>query len=285
MIQKFILLFFIPLFAFALESKDYNENPYMSQARRVILSTYGDNVSIGKKAKDLIKFGRATNIGSSARGTIWFTNADQQNEIYVASNTNSIDTISSGNSSDAVDVVIEGHTETAGNKTFVVQSATLNGQNKVSLDTPLNRVTRLYNANGTTLSGPVYVYENTNISSGKPSDTTKIHLTVAAGENQSEKASTALSSRDYWIVTSIHCHVLEKSANIFVDTRLEVRLPGGVFRPVDDITCTGSTPGLLSFRPYVIIPKNSDVRLTAQGSTTAIDVSGSIFGFLAIIED
>lgn len=260
-----------------------NKDPELIYAEQRILADYGDSVSVASKAKALLKFGRNPNVGTDITGyTIWATGLDQANETYVAANTNSIDTISSSSASDTQQVTIEGHTESGGDKTFVVQTATLNGQNKVTLTTPLNRATRVYNSNSTNLVGNVYVYENTAITAGKPNDTTKIHLTVRAGKNQSEKASTSLSSTDYWIVTGFRGSVLEKTS-AFADVEIQVRSNNGVFRQVEDVACSSSSNGVFEFHPYFIVPPNSDIRLIAVASSASTDVSGSIQGYLAEI--
>lgn len=247
-----------------------------------IRADFGDVVSVAAKKKTLLKFGRNPNVGSSATGyTIWYTGQDQAHETYVAANTNSIDSISSSDS-DTVDVTVEGHTESGGNKTFVIQTVTLTGQTRAPLTTPLNRVTRVYNSSSTNLAGSVFVYENTGLTSGKPTDTTKIHLTIPAGKNQSQKASTSISSTDYWILTSFRGSMLEKTAS-FADVELQIRRPNNVFRAVEDVTCSASHNGMYNFQPYVVVPKNSDVRLVAISDSTSRDVSGSIQGYLAQI--
>lgn len=103
----------------------------IKHAQDIILADYGDIVSVDEKKKDLLKFGRNTNVGTASTGyTIWATGADQANETYVATNTNSIDSISSGASGDtSKSLVVEGHTESGGNKTFVSQSVTTNASN------------------------------------------------------------------------------------------------------------------------------------------------------------
>jgi len=258
-----------------------DSDPLIADALNRILADYGDSVSVKNKAKSLLKFGLNPNVGTS-RATIWYTGQDQANETYVADNVNSIDTVSSNSGSDTEVVTVEGHTMTGGNRTFVVQNITLLGQNKATLATPLNRCSRLYHAgqSATNLVGEIYVYEDTAIVSGKPSDTTKIHLTVAAGRNQSEKASTSLASTDYWIVTGFRGSVIEKTA-AFADVALEVRPVGGVFREVEDVTASNNAAGILQFAPYLIIPKNSDVRLVAVADGAGTEVSGSTQGFLA----
>lgn len=105
------LITIFSLSCFANEAQDYNEDPLMTHAIRTVLSSTGDKISIGKKAKDLIKFGKTINVGSSARSTIWRTGADQANETYPAANTNSIDSVSSSSTTDTTTLIIEGHTE------------------------------------------------------------------------------------------------------------------------------------------------------------------------------
>lgn len=263
-------------------SSDFN----IAYAEKVIEDTYGDVVSVNDKKKGLVKFGRNQNVGSASTGyTIWYTGQDRANETYVADNVNSIDSVSSGSTSDTMQVTVEGHTMANGDRTFVIQTATLEGRTRVALGTPLNRMTRMYVSSGTTTNaGELYGYQNTSLTNGKPTDTTKIHITVPTGKNQSEKASTALSSRDYWIVTGFRGSVLEKASAAFADVELQVRRVGGVWRPLDDISATSDATGARKPVPYFIIPPNSDVRLVAISDSSSRDISGSIEGYLAIIK-
>lgn len=253
------------------------------QGLNEILSTYGADVSVNGKAKSLLKFGRNPNVGTVSTGyTIWSTGADQANETYVATNINSIDKISSSSASDTQQVVIEGHTESGSNKTFVVQTATLNGQNKVTLTTPLNRVTRIYNNGSTDFAGAIYVYEDTAIVSGKPSDTTKIHCGVALGHNQSEKASTSLSSGDYWLITNFYAgNVTKATTSTSTDVRLQIRRNGKVFREVSTLTVGTADENTRQFDPFIIAPANSDIRLVAVSTAGNQEIVGGIQGYLA----
>lgn len=258
-----------------------DHDPLINDALNRIYADYSVNVSVKNKAKNLLKFGRCENIGTSL-GTIWFTGQDDADETYVADDTNSIDSISSSSASDTEVVTIEGHTMASGDRTFVSQTATLNGQTKVTLSTALNRVTRCYHngESSTDLVGEIYIYEDTTISSGKPTDTTKIHLTIDAGKNQSEKCATTLSSTDYWIITTFRCSVLKKTA-AYADCQLEWRSVGGVFREIEDITASNVAAGIFQFNPYMIVPANADVRLRAVADSASTEVSGSIQGYLA----
>jgi len=260
--------------------------PSINYAIDRIYKDYGDRVSVYQKGKQLLKFGRNTSVTTS-ESTIWHTGKYAANETYAADNTNPIDTISSNSADDTEVVSIEGHTMTGGNKTFVVQTATLQGQDKVTLNTPLNRCTRVAHNGGsaTNLVGEVYVYEDDDLTAGKPDTAAKIHLTVRAGQNQSEKASTSLSSVDYWIVTGFRASVLTK-ASAFADVTLQVRLSGGVFRPQEDVACSNAHNGVIVFHPYLVIPKNADVRLVGKSDAAGgRDISGSIYGYLAKITD
>lgn len=259
------------------------------EAINIIESEYGDVVSAEAKKKALLKFGANPNVDTSW-ATIWYTGKDQAHETYAADNSNPVDSISSASASDTEIVSIEGHTMSAGNRTFVVQQATLNGQNAVTLTTPLNRVTRVRHAqqSSTNLVGEIYVYESTALTSGKPTDTTKIHLTVPAfsvtNSNNSQKASTSLSSTDYWIVTSYHSGLQEKAPNIIANVKLQWRPVGGVWIDAGDPAVLSS--GMcheISFHPYFIIPKNSDVRLIAISNTLDTEISGGVSGYLATI--
>lgn len=174
-------------------------------------------------------------------------------------------------------------TATDQDKTFAVQTKSLNGQNEVTLDTPLARITRMYvgkQNRAVDTVGEVYGYETTGLTTGKPTDTTKIHITMLAEKNQSEKASTSLSGTDYWLVSGFRGSLLEKSA-AFADVELQYREVGGVWRPVEDVS-TQVAPGIFKFDTLVVIPKNSDVRLVGVADATGNrDVSGSIQGYLA----
>jgi len=257
--------------------KDHIKDPWLVHALDVIEDTYGVKASATRKNKDLLKFGRTEQV-QTAKTTIMANKSGTYNETYVSSNV--IDTLSSSSGSDTVDVKIEGHTiNGSGDFTFVVQTVTLDGQNKVVLSTPLARMTRIYNINGTDLIGAIYGYQESVISGGVPTDGTKVHCVIPAGLNQSEKCATTISSTDYWIVTTIKGGVLEKSLN-YGDFHLEIKNKGGVFRDVQDFAAASGGDGGYKFKPYLIIPSNSDVRIRASASANNKEFTASIQGIL-----
>lgn len=253
-----------------------SRDPWMEHAKEIIFADDAVNVSVESKNKDLIKFGRHDTVQIAAT-TVMTLPTGIYNETYVA--TDLITSIVSTSGSDTTTVVVEGHTISGTTLTFVTQTATLNGQTAVLLGTPIARATRAYASGAVDLIGVISVCETDTYTAGVPVTPAGVHLQIRAGENQSEKASTSLSSTDYWVVTSIRCDLLEKTA-ASVDVELQVRLPGKVWRKVNNITCSESKNGLLEFFPYIIIKPNSDIRLVAHASANGKSVTGSIHGVL-----
>jgi len=250
------------------------------QAEREIQSTFGDVVSIDKKAKSLLKFGKSAELAADTIETVWSYGGQ---ETYV--NDNLIDSISSTNAADTQEIYLECHTvEGTGTDqkfTFMTQTVSLNGQNRVALPTPVARVSRAYNDNGTELVGGVYVYEDTAIVAGVPQDSTKVHSHIPQGFQQSFKAATTFSNEDYYIMTGGFGSVSNKQA-ASVDFYLEVRTAGGIFRQGAAVSAS-STGGSwqIDLDPCIIIPKNADIRVTCETGTQGAVVFGSFKGYLA----
>ena len=247
------------------------------QAEREIEATYGDRVSIDRKAKSLVKFGRSAELGTTALETVWTVGGD---EVYVTDNT--ISYISSSSASDTQQITIEGHTVDAnGDFTFLVQTVTLDGQNAVALDTDVARVSRAYNSDSTELVGRVVVYENATVVGGIPTDETKIHIDIPQGFQQSFKAATTFSKDDYYLVTGFYGAVSAKQAGS-VDFYVEIRDKGKVFLPKGCFTAS-STGGAadISLDPAILVPKNADIRVRCETETNNVVVFGIFKGYLA----
>ena len=247
------------------------------QAEREIEATYGDRVSIDRKAKSLVKFGRSAELGTTALETVWTVGG---NEVYVTGNT--ISYISSSSASDTQQITIEGHTVDAnGDFTFSVQTVTLEGQDAVALGTDLARVSRAYNSDSTELVGRVVVYENAVVVGGIPTDTTKIHIDIPQGFQQSFKAATTFSNEDYYLMTGFYGAVSAKQAGS-VDFYVEIRDKGKVFLPKGCFTAS-STGGAadISLDPAILVPKNADVRIRCETENNNVVVFGIFKGYLA----
>lgn len=248
----------------------------LSQAIEQIYKTYGDVVSITDKAKTLRKFGRNTAVAGSYE-TVWLTGGD---ETYATDNV--ITTVTSTESGDDQEIVIEGQTLSNGELTFYSSSAadqtiTLNGISDVTLPTPLARVTRLYNNDTTDFAGTVTVER----------DDGTVHLTVSTeAGNQSEKASTSVSKDDYFIILGFEPYVFTKTDETveFIGEIRQVGTTNKVWRRVYTTT-SNSTAGSVEaqFNPPFIILKNHDIRVRAKSDGTSVDVGAAFSGYLAKI--
>lgn len=245
-----------------------------------IYQDYADYAII--KPKTLLKFGRFDSVGTTA------VTVQQTGGTEVLPTTNAIDTISSSELADTQDITIEGHTVTGTGTdaqfTFAIQTKTLTGQTKAVLSTPLARVSRAYVNDATVPTGKVYIYEDTTISAGVPTDATKIHLTIEGdtANTQSYKAATTFSSTDYFIMTTLSASI-DKKTSAVADFELQTQTVGGIFRPNFrfGLSTTGSNSIAHVFDPPLIIPKNADVRIRATASTSGVEVDASFNGYLA----
>lgn len=252
---------------------------WIGHAMDVIENEFGQTVDIAGKSKDLLKFGRNHLVGTSL-ATIQHQPAGVLHETYVS--TNLINSIISTATADGESVIVEGHTISDGVFTFVTQTITLNGRTKVALSTALARVTRVVNDDSTLLAGAVSVTETDTYTLGDPDTDALVHLQIDAGEQQSEKASTTISNLDYWIVTGFYADIMDKTA-AFAEVHLECRLKGKVFIDINMKAVTDSNDSDFLYKPYLIIPPNSDIRLVAKADGASTDISGGIQGFLASV--
>jgi hypothetical protein len=267
----------------------------IGHAEEVVLSTYGDTVSVAAKAKDLTKFGTNSTVGTSYETVAQFQGTTA-NETFVS--TNAIDAIVSSNAGDTQVIRVEGQTiDGSGNLTFVVQDATLNGQTSVLLGTPLARATRAYvkdsgtfNSPQAALAGVVSVYDNTDgESGGVPTTAAATKLLIEAGFTQSEKCATSVSANDYWFITEFSAGIGDAggSANR-VTFRLESRsvTGGGVWRPFGRVLVVNVDQNGRTFTPvpYLIVPKNSDVRVVAKTNSNTAEVFAEVRGMLAAVQ-
>ena len=130
------------------------------------------------------KFGNAPNFDTSdGQVTVWdgANDAGINQMVYQYSTSDDIDTISSSSGSDTQAIAISGLDI---NYDEVAQTLILEGQAKVTLNTPLRRVYRMVVVGSTGLVGDAYLYEDTAIVTGVPVDTTKVRAVARAGQNQ-----------------------------------------------------------------------------------------------------
>jgi hypothetical protein len=249
------------------------------QAEREIYQSFGDLVSIDKKAKSVIKFGKSAALTTGSLQTVWTVGG---NETYLTDNL--IDSISSSSVDDQEQIYIEGHTVTGTGFdqqfTFVSFTVNLNGRTRVALPVSLARVSMAYNNNGSPLQGRVVVYENTALTNGIPTDVSKIHIDIPLGFQESFKAATTFSNTDYYILTGGFGSVSGKTSGD-ADFYLEIKEPGKVFRQVAAVSASNAGPWAIDLDPAVIIPKNCDIRVRVDSGSNNLVVFTSFKGYLA----
>jgi hypothetical protein len=259
---------------------DYEVDFYARQAINEVFETYGDVVSIEDKKKSLHKFGENLLV-DTGEATVMTLPAGVVAETYAT--TNAITHLSSSNAGDTQTWTIEGHTVADGVFTFVTQTKALTGQTKVALDTPLARITRMENGGTTNNAGVIYGFEDDTLSSGVPTTAAKVHIMVPVGENQTLKASTTISNTDYCFLTSFYASINKKTAG-FAIVRLRVRTAGGVFRTVFKRGIQSAGTDLqMELRPYIIVPKNADIIVTAEADAASTFVVGGFNSILASV--
>jgi hypothetical protein len=248
---------------------------WLDMAKQEIFEQYSHTVSIGSKS--LLRFGRAQNLGTSETEV----NDLNQNETVIAANL--IDTVSSANDGDTQTIVVEGHTIGTDGFTYVKQTVTLNGQNKVALDTPLARCSNGFNFDSTVLAGKVYIYEDTAIVAGVPTDLTKVHNTLTVEDNDSVKASATTAKDEYLLITNYWASI-NKKQSAQCDLRVKTKQFNKVFRTSGVASVSeGNGPLLFPLRPFQIVVPNMDVAITAKCSVTGVDLSVGFMGLYAKI--
>ena len=240
----------------------------LAHAQNAIFDTYGDTVSIWDKAKTLSKFGKNSDLDTGVRETIWETGGDE-----TFKTANDIDVVVSSNPGDTQSIVIEGHTISGTNLTFVVQTLTLNGTTNVSLTTPLARVTRAYNNGTTDFAGTITVKDN--------GSTTHLTINGADGQNQSKKCQTSISQNDYYIITSLSGGVIG-SVSATINFEFQVRDAGKVWRTIREFNSSTFTD--VHLETPIIIKPNSDIRMVGTSGTNNTKAIASFSGYLALIQ-
>ena len=205
------------------------------------------------------------------------TNADKN---YTYSTSADIDTISSSDAGDSQVVQITGQTL---DYTEVVQLATLDGQNKVTLDTPLFRVYRMINMGSTNFAGNIYCYVDGTISGGIPTTSSSIRAIVTNGYNQTLMCLYTVPAGKTLYLSKGEAAVVSKIAG-YMDGTFDVRPFGGVFQTkrTFGLSTTGSSYINVLFPQPLYIPPKSDLRVRISGSANSM---GAVASFIGVLED
>lgn len=241
-------------------------DPWLDFALEEIKGSWGPSCTITNRR--LLKFGRNADVDTT-RETVWLPGG---NETYISDNL--ITTVSSSDASDTQPIEVSGLTLSGSAFTnAATQTVTLDGQNKVTLTTPLARSTRLKNKGSTDLAGTVYCYEDDTITAGVPDTASKIHAQMDGTTNQTLQCAATMADGDYWCVTQFYVGIDKKTAASVVFD-LQLREFGGVFRSQPSVSLHANAGGrLFTVMPYLIVPANADARIVATSDTANIAVT------------
>lgn len=218
--------------------------------------------------------------------TVW-DGADDGNidkMVYTYSSTADIDTISSSDAGDTVDIEVQGLDS---NFDLVTQTATLNGQNKVTLGTALIRVFRMKNVGATDLAGYVYCYVDTTISAGVPTTTAPVRSVIQNSNNQTLMAVYTIPNgktgymRDWYASTA----GASKSSNYVI--RLKARPTGKVFqlKHIASISDTGNSYIQHKYEEPEVFAAKTDIEMTAQMTAAGATAAAVSAGFDIVLVD
>jgi hypothetical protein len=182
------------------DENDVFRNVNVTEDGYLAISDNSDGLSIAEgnvTGKTFVhKFGNAPDFDTADNEvTVWDGAEDNtawELMRYVYSTTADIDSISSDNSADTQEVIIEGLN---GSLVEFSQTATLQGQTTVSLSTPLKRCFRAYNNNSTNLQGHVFVYKNGATSGGVPDTNADIRIVIDPSHQHTEMAIYTVQGR------------------------------------------------------------------------------------------
>lgn len=199
---------------------------------------------------------------------------------FSADGTAPIDTISSSDAADTMDLTIKG-LDINGDE--VIQVVGLNGQGKASLTTPLWRHNITVNRSNQNVVGGVYLYEDTVLTDGVPDDATKIRGHINNGNNRSLQGVFTIPNGKmgeiHWIYP-----FLSKPINASIVVRFKTRFFGEVqLNSVPlGLNSNGSSFLPINAVPPLPFPSRADL-IPEVVSSTANDVGvGVNFGIVLI---
>lgn len=216
------------------------------------------------------KLGFRTALPNGVTADIW--NYPTENR-YTFSTGADIDTMSSDNAGDTQELRIMGLDS---GWEACVQTKSLNGRNKVVLDTPLVRINGICNANSTPLAGNVYVYEDCPITLGVPDTTANVRAYVKAAEGCDLNGIYTVPSGKTAFAIGLSTSA---AANVNVDILFSSysRLFGSVFNlgGLFSLQATGSTSIEREFRVPVPVLQKGDLLGCAVANGVGSALAGS----------
>ena len=201
---------------------------------------------------------------------------------YPADNTAPIDTISSSDASDNQPILVSG-LDIFGFD--ITQIAILTGQTKALLPIPLWRIYRILNVETSIVAdrsigfaGSIYVYEDTAIVTGVPTDLTKVRAFVFDGDNQTQMTHYTVPKG--WMAFAYGSSIkLSKKTSASVDVEVWTRTIGSVFRLSDTITLNSLGTGSFASADFLpgMIPELTDIVFAADADSNNVGIAAAYY--------
>lgn len=176
-----------------------------------------------------------------------------------------IDSISSADDTDVVDIEVQGLDSAY---TLTVQTITLSGQTRVALDTNLTRVFRMKNVGSADLSGDTYCYENTALTDGVPDDKTKIKAVIQNGNNQTLMCIYTIPAGKTGYLYEWDASTAGASKSSQYIIRVKARPFGQVFqlKHISSISDTAGNTYTHEYKPPTVYSEKTDFVITVQAT-------------------
>jgi len=235
------------------------------------------------------KFGNAPNF-DTADGfvTVWDGAEDGtawELMRYVYSSTADIDSVSSSSAADTQAVTVIG---LDADYNEVTQEVTLNGQSRVALTTPLIRVYRAYNNNGTEFVGHVFVFVNGALTGGVPDTNADIRAVVDPDNQQTLMCVYTVPAGKTGYLTRGYASTSGGSKLSAYVIKFFARDFGKVFRlqNVNSISDTGSSSIILDYFVPLKIEEKTDLEVRVQSIASPAAVGNAVSaGFDLVLVD
>lgn len=247
---------------------------------------HGHNWSVGYASQQLIRLGARPDVDTT-KVQVWEIDADAE-VLLTPNDGNLIDTVSSSSILDVGNTirVFGSAFDDNDNLVRIAQDVTLNGRNKVTLPTPIARCCEMNQTSFETLAGDVYLYQDTAITNGVPSDLAKVAINIlgSAGKTRSFKAGCVVAGDESLAITG-GTFAGNTTRDRLVDFSLEWKPVSASVWQTAIGTVTVATDGspTLTFQRAVVefLPPNSDIRIMAQASGNNVPVYANMLGHYA----
>jgi hypothetical protein len=186
---------------------------------------------------------------------------------YTFSTTAIIDSLSSDDIGDTdISITVEGLDTNWDEVIQTISTDAVDGRTRVALTTNLIRVIRAYNDNGVELLGNIYIYENTALTLGKPTDVTKIRAKIRIAHGQTLMAIYSVPAGHTAYFVKGYVGLTAARAGTSSGMVWKLRLFEKVFRTQSELGLSSSGSSLWQYEyPFPLpVPEKSDVKITCE---------------------